>query len=87
MHRPLKMVDIVEPKPSLDEVMSLAAEGPVLLRRPDGSVFDMSQVDDSDVEAELLKNNADFMAFLRQASREPGSVSLAELRNELGLAE
>ncbi len=72
-------------QPTLDEVIGLAKDELVVLRRPDGSVFVLSQVDDFDVEVELLKNNPEFMTLMRQFSREEATISLEELRNELAL--
>ena len=70
-------------QPTLDEVISLAKDDVVVLRRPDGSVFVLSHVDEFDLEVESLKNNAEFMNLLRQFSREPATISLEDLRKEL----
>ena len=83
----MKVIELERAHPTLDEVMGLAKEGLVVLRRPDGSVFALSQVDDFDVEAELLKKNPEFMTFLRQLSQEEAAISLADLRKELGVNE
>ena len=69
---------------SLDEVVDLAQEELVVLRKSDGSVFDLSHVDDFAVEVELLKNNTEFMALLRQLSQEEATTSLEDLRQQLG---
>ena len=53
----MKIIDLGHAHPTLDEVMGLAQAELVVLRKPDGSVFALSHVDDFDVEAELLKNN------------------------------
>jgi hypothetical protein len=71
--------------PTLDEVISLAKDELVVLRRPDGSVFLLSQVDDFDIEVESLRNNPEFLTLLRQFSREQATISLEELRKELAL--
>jgi len=81
----MKIVDIVNGHPSLDDVVALAKQEPVVLRKADGSVFAVSEVDEFDVEVELLTNNTDFMSFLRQRSQEKSTVSLEELRDELAL--
>lgn len=81
----MKVIELDQTRPTLDEVMGLAKEQLVVLRQPDGSVFALSQVDDFDVEVELLKNNPEFMTFLKQMSQEPGSISLKDLRRELAL--
>lgn len=81
----MKVIELERAHPTLDEVMGLAKDELVVLRQPDGSVFALSQVDDFDVEVELLKNNPEFMAFLKQLGQERGAISLQDLRKELGL--
>ncbi len=79
----MKVIELEPGRTTLDEVIGLAKHELVVLRRPDGSVFALSQVDDFDVEVELLKNNPEFMAFMKQLSKEPASISLQDLRTEL----
>jgi hypothetical protein len=81
----MKIIDLGHTHPTLDEVMGLAQAELVVLRKPDGSVFALSPVDDFDVEVELLKHNPEFMAFLQQLSQEEATISLQDLRKELGL--
>jgi hypothetical protein len=81
----MKVIELAEKEPTLDEVVDLAKEELVVLRRPDGSLFAVAPIDDFDVEVELLKNNPEFMAFLRQLSQEDAAISLQDLRSELGL--
>lgn len=81
----MKVIELGDVHPTLDEVIGLAKDELVVLRRADGSVFALSHVDDFDVEVELLKSNPEFMAFLRQHSQEEGTISLQDLRQELGL--
>lgn len=81
----MKVIELGQADPTLAEVIGLAKEELVVLRKPDGSVFALSQVDDFDVEVDLLKSNPEFMAFLKQRSQEKGTISLHELRKELAL--
>jgi hypothetical protein len=81
----MKVIELEQAQPTLDEVMGLAKEELVVLRKPDGSVYAISQVDDFDLEVELLKNNPEFMALLRQWSQDKPVISLKELRDELAL--
>lgn len=81
----MKVIELQQSHPTLDEVMGLAKGELVVLRQADGSVFAVSQVDDFALEAELLKSNPEFMAFLRQSSQAPSAISLHDLRNELNL--
>jgi hypothetical protein len=79
------VIDLAENHPTLEEVMGLAKDKVVVLSQPDGSVFAISQLSDFEVEVELLRNNPDFLSFLRQASREDATISLEDLRSELAL--
>jgi hypothetical protein len=81
----VKVIELTETHPTLDEVVDLAKGELVVLRRPDGSLFALSQVDDFDVEVELLKNNPEFMALLKKLSQEEATISLEDLRKELAL--
>jgi len=81
----MKVIELAGKEPTLGEVVDLAKDELVVLRRPDGSLFAVAPVDDFDVEVELLKNNAEFMAFLKQLSQEEATISLQDLRRELDL--
>jgi len=83
----VKVIELKHVDPTLDEVMGLAKDGLVVLRKRDGSVFAISEVDDFDVEVEILKNNPEFMTFLGQLSQEKAAISLEDLRKELGLSD
>jgi hypothetical protein len=81
----MTVINLAESHPTLEEVMGLAKDDVVVLRRPDGSAFAVSQLGDFEVEVELLRNNPDFLSFLRQLSREDATISLQDLRSELAL--
>jgi len=81
----MKMIELAQNEPTLHEVVDLAKDELVVLRRPDGSLFAVAPVDDFDVEVELLKNNPEFMTFLKQISQEEATISLQDLRSELDL--
>ncbi len=79
----MKIVELSHDHPTLEEVIGLAKEELVVLRQPNGSVFALSEVDDADVEAQLLRNHPEFMALLREWSQEKPAISLEDLRREL----
>lgn len=81
----MRVIHLEQTQPTLNEVIDLASEETVVLRQPDGKVFALAQVDEFALEVELLRNNADFMALMRDLSEEDGLVSLQELRQELGV--
>jgi hypothetical protein len=81
----VKVIELADAHPTLNEVMGLAKDDIVVLRQPDGAVFALSQVDDFAVEVELLRNQPDFMDFLRELSKERAVISLQDLRKELSV--
>jgi hypothetical protein len=48
--------------------------------------FVLATIDDFDAEVKLLRNNQEFMSFLKELSQEPATLSLGQLREELGLS-
>jgi hypothetical protein len=72
------LIKLAETHPTLDEVMGLAKEGVVVLRKPDGSAFAVAPLDDFEVEAALLRNDPEFLSFLRELSREEASIPLED---------
>lgn len=81
----MKVVELGAAQPSLDEMIGLAKQELVVLRKPDGSLFALSHVDDFAVEVELLKNNPELMAYLKQRSEEKAVISSEDLREELAI--
>lgn len=81
----MKIIELENGQLTLDEVMALAKSEAVVLRKSSGEMFALAPVNDFEVEVELLKNNAEFMAFLKQLSQEQATISLRSLREELEL--
>ncbi len=81
----MKVVELKNGHPTVEELVALAKDQLVVLRKSDGSVFAVSQVDDFDVEVELLRNNPEFMALMKQLSQEKAAISMQDLRRELGV--
>ena len=81
----MTVIDLAENHPTLEEVMGMARDNVVVLRQPDGSAFAISQLGDFEVAVELLRNNPEFLRFLRQLSSEDATISLEDLRKELAL--
>jgi len=79
----MKIIQLEEKQVTVDELMELARDEAVVLRKLDGAMFALAPVDDFDVEVELLKKNAEFMAFLKKLSQEEATISLQSLREEL----
>jgi hypothetical protein len=81
----MRVIELGQSQPTLDEVIGQAKDEPLVLRKPDGSMFILSPLDEFDIEAEQLRNNADFLAFLKGLSQEEATISLQELRRQLSL--
>ncbi len=81
----MKVVEIEKLHPTLDEVINIADQETVILRKSGGKMFVLSQVDKFDAEAELLKNNKEFMQFLKELSQEKSTISLGDFKHELEL--
>lgn len=81
----MKIIELKSGQLTLDEVMELAKSEAVVLRKANGELFALASVDDFEVEVELLRKNAEFMAFLKELSQEKATISLKSLRTELGL--
>ncbi len=81
----MTVINLAESQPTLEDVIGMAREGVVVLRKPDGTAFALAALDDFEVEVELLRNNPDFLSFLRQLSSERATISLDDLRQELAL--
>ena len=81
----MKVIELNQNHPTLDEVIGIAEQELVVLRKPDGSVFAVSVVDDFDLEVELLKRNPEFMKLMDRFSAERGVISLEDLRKELAV--
>ncbi|MGF1499567.1 MAG: hypothetical protein ACFB8W_22500 [Elainellaceae cyanobacterium] len=81
----MRIVELNNGQITLDEAITLAGNEAVVLRNPDGKMYALAPIDDFEVEVALLKNNPDFMAFLKELSQEEATVSLKSLRTELGL--
>lgn len=81
----MKIIELDCNQPTVPELIELAGREAVVLRNSNGAVFVFSQVDDFAVEAGMLRQNKEFMAWLRELAREPAAISLNELRKELGV--
>ncbi len=79
----MKVIDLERSQAQLEEILRLAQKELVVLRKADGTTFALSEVDDFAVEVELLRNNPEFLAFLKQLGQEKAAISLEELRKKL----
>jgi hypothetical protein len=81
----MKILEIEQLHLSLVELMELAEQEVIILRKTDGTEFVLSAVDDFAAEVEALRCNQEFMKFLDQRSRSTKRLSLEETRKQLGI--
>ncbi|MDM8550550.1 hypothetical protein QUF72_10745 [Desulfobacterales bacterium HSG2] len=79
----MKLIRLEQGYPELNQMINMAGRETLILRKPGGEMFVFSQIDEFDAEAELLKNNKEFMEFLKSLSEEDPVISMGELRQEL----
>ncbi len=82
----MRTVDLATELPTLQEILELAGEENIILRTPDGREFVLAEVDDFDEEVQLVRRHQDLMEFLDQRSQETNTLTLAQVREKLGLA-
>ncbi|HET6880414.1 MAG TPA: hypothetical protein VFI31_09680 [Pirellulales bacterium] len=87
----MRTVDLANDEPGRDEIFQLAEEQNVLVRTAGGRLFIVAEVGDADgddfaEEIGRTRANPDLRQLLAERSREPGLLSLDEVRQKLGLS-
>lgn len=83
----MKTIELAKSNLTVVELIELAEQDTVILRKPDGTEFVLSVVDDFATEIEALRQNEEFMEFLEQRSRSTKRLSLKEARKRLGISD
>jgi hypothetical protein len=81
----MKIVDLSTEPLSLKDLLELVGQENLILRTPDGREFVLAEINDSDKEVELVRQNQELMDFLDQRSREEKTYTLSQVRKSLGL--
>ena len=81
----MRTIELAQSNLTLVELIDLAEEDTLILRKPDGKEFVLSTVDDFSAEVAALGQNQEFMDFLAQRSRSTRRVSLEGARKRLGI--
>ncbi|HVT57063.1 MAG TPA: hypothetical protein VHR45_01570 [Thermoanaerobaculia bacterium] len=79
----MKTVNLDEGKIDLEAAINLARKEPLLLVTADGQEFLLSEADDFEKEAQILRNSVSFQRFLEERSRSTGRISLDEIEAEV----
>jgi len=81
-------VTLEQDKLTLQELATLAQDGPVLITEHGQPVMAVVPLDEAEAEAWLMGQSEELMELVeqsRQRLREEGSLSLKDMRTELGL--
>ncbi|CBN54353.1 MULTISPECIES: hypothetical protein [Kamptonema] len=81
----MKTIELAQSNLTIVELMELAQQDTLILKKSDGTEFVLSVIDDFATEVEVLRQNEEFMEFLAQRSRSTKRLSLEEARRRLGI--
>ena len=79
----MRIVNLSEETISLEQLLSLARQEPVLLLTSEGEEFCLAEADDFEKEVDVLRNSQAFQEFLNKRSQDKRTISLEELEREL----
>ncbi len=79
----MKTLDLTRKQITLEELLTLAATGPVRIVATDGHVFVLEDADEFDKEVQLLGKSKKFQRFLKERSKEPATTSLEDYKQSL----
>jgi len=81
----MRTIELAQSTLSMTELLELAEQDTLILRKPDGTEFVLSAVDDFASEVETLSQDQEFLEFLAEQSRSTKRVSLEEARKRLSI--
>lgn len=81
----MRTIELAQSNLTVIELIELAEQETLLLKKPNGTEFVLSIVDDFATEVEALRQNEEFMEFLAQRSRSTKRLSPEEARRRLGI--
>ena len=81
----MKVVELTQSPISLEQLLEMACQEPIILRQGEHAEFVLSAVDEFELEVELLRNNQEFMAYLDELSTQKATIPLEEVERMLDL--
>ena len=81
----MKMIKVTENSLNLEAILNLASKENILLETPEGREFVLAEIDNFDREVELTRQNQELMNFLDERSRVQMTLTLNQVRQQLGL--
>ncbi len=81
----MKVIELTPLRNSIDELLEIARQEAVILRKANHPGFVLAPIGEFDLEIELLRNNKEFMDYLDELSKQKATIPLVEVERELGL--
>ncbi len=81
----MKTIDLRKGKHSLNEILTLAKSGAVLIRSAFGENFLLEPADEFDLEVAALGGSKKFTSFLDARSKEAEDMPISQVREKHGL--
>lgn len=81
----MKVIDLTETKPSIEEILIMARSDAVLINGTDGEQYILEEADEFEQEVAALGRSEKFMNFLRQRSEQKPGKPLSEIAKKLGM--
>ena len=81
----MKTISISAQSSEVNLLLEQARDEDILVRAADGTEFMVSAVDDFDYEIARTRKNAKLMALLDERARQEQTVSLDEVKRQLGV--
>ncbi|MBE9238545.1 MAG: hypothetical protein ACKO2Z_20430 [Sphaerospermopsis kisseleviana] len=81
----MRTIELSQSTLTISELLELAENDTVIIKKADGREFVLSVVDDFAAEVQALQENQEFMDFLARRSQSDKRVSLEEARKRLGI--
>jgi hypothetical protein len=80
-------LDLKDQTMTVEELLRIASSDSVLIRSNGGQEYILESADEFEREVALLGNSEKFMQFLAERSKELGSISIEQLKQELEARE
>ena len=81
----MKTISVPQQSVDINSLLEQAREEDILVRAADGTEFMVCVVDDFEHELVRTRKNAELMTLLDERARQGQTISLAEVKRQLGL--
>ncbi len=83
----MKTIEVPPQSKDVNALLEQARQEDVLVHAADGTAFMLTAIDDFDEEIARTRRNPKLMALLDERSKQTNTVSLAEVKRQLGLSQ